>query len=106
MEKNYQNLSELANNPKPSRNNENNKDNQNKQESNWWKEAIERESFKEYTKDLIKKLQEQNEDYIRKLIREKSKQIYDPSNYIKKLFKDFYWNNDYYKEKKIQTLGK
>ena len=103
MEENYKNLSDLANKPKPNRNKEKNK--QDKEENNKGKTKVDKK-FKEYTKDLIKELKEQNKDYIKKLIREKSKEIYDPASYIKNLFKDFYWNDVYYKEKKVQNSGK
>jgi TRAP-type C4-dicarboxylate transport system substrate-binding protein len=46
--------------------------------------------FENYTKDVIKRLEKQNKTYIEKLIKEKSVPVYNPSDYIKNLFKDFY----------------
>ncbi len=135
MQKNFQNLSDLANKPKPHRKKKKSQqeqaENQNwkkkeqlKQDKNWQKQQAGKQNqqakqwkqdkkgsqmekkFENYTKDVIKRLEKQNKTYIEKLIKEKSVPVYNPSDYIKNLFKDFYWNDSYYQELKEQSMGK
>lgn len=113
MQKNYQNLSDLANKPKPHRKHKNkeqtnNKSSENKLQKNDKSKNKQQYSkqFEEYTKSVLDSLIRKNKDIIKQIMNEKSQDVFNPKVYIDRLFKKFNWKQDYYLEKKVQTSGK
>ena len=114
MEKNYQKLSDLANQPKPHRKKKNkeqansnkNKSSSNQKNENGKKNPAYEKQFEEYTKSVLDNLRKKNQNIIKQIMDEKSQDKFNPKQYIDRLFKSFNWKEDYYLYKKEQTSGK